>query len=118
MIPKAIGPYSISRCVEGKKIYFISGQLGIDPNTGQLEDGVENQTRKAMENIKAIVEDLGLGMNNIAKTTIFIVNSEDFAKVNEIYSKYFQEPYPARTTVIVKALPKNALVEIESIAYL
>jgi len=116
MLPKAIGPYSLFRFSEARRMLFISGQLGIDTESGQLATGIEQQTRRVMENIKAILEANGLSMGDIIKTTIFLTNVEDFPKVNEIYSTYLPEPFPARTTVIVKALPKNALVEIEAIA--
>ncbi|MDI6851315.1 MAG: Rid family detoxifying hydrolase [bacterium] len=118
MGPKAIGPYSLVRRGECKSLFFISGQLGINPDSGELEEGLEAQTKRALENLKSILESSGLSMNNVIKTTIFLINSEDFSKVNEIYSTFFTEPYPARSTIFVKALPKNALIEIEAIACL
>jgi len=116
MLPKAIGPYSLYRVQEGKALIFLSGQLGIDPETGNLEEGIERQTRRAMENVLAILKTLNCSAENIVKSTIYLVNPEDFAIVNEIYASYFNPPYPARTTIFVKTLPKNALVEIEVIA--
>lgn len=118
MGPKAIGPYSLIRGAECGKLFFISGQLGINPETGELEEGIEAQARRVMENLKSILESYGLSMNNVIKTTIFLINPEDFSKVNEIYAGFFSEPYPARSTIFVKALPKNALIEIEAIAFL
>ncbi len=116
MLPKAIGPYSLYRLVDKGSIIFLSGQLGINPETGELEVGIEEQTKRALMNIKAILESIGLTMDKVVKSTIFLINPEDFPKVNEIYGSFFKEPYPARTTIFVKALPKNALVEIEVIA--
>lgn len=113
--PKPIGPYS--QAIEFDKFIFLSGQIGIDPEKGELKEGIEEQTKQVLENIKNILESKGLSMDNILKTTIFLKNIEDFQKVNEIYSNYFKEPYPARTTISVKELPKNALIEIEVIAH-
>ncbi len=113
--PKPIGPYS--QGIEFDKFIFLSGQIGIDPEKGELKERIEEQTKQIFENIKNILESKGLSMDNILKTTIFLKNIEDFQKVNEIYSNYFKEPYPARTTVVVKELPKNALIEIEVIAH-
>ncbi|MEO0242005.1 MAG: Rid family detoxifying hydrolase [candidate division WOR-3 bacterium] len=118
MLPKAIGPYSLLRQVSGRDVIFLSGQLGINPETGELEDGLEKQTIRALENIKAILGSVNLSIDNVVKTTIYLVNPEDFSTVNEVYGKYFKEPYPARTTIFVKALPKNALIEIDAIAVL
>lgn len=113
--PKPIGPYS--QAIEFDKFIFLSGQIGIDPEKGELKEGIEEQTKQTLENIKNILESEGLSMDNIIKVTIFLKNMEDFQKVNEIYSNYFKEPYPARSTVSVKELPKNALIEIEVIAH-
>lgn len=118
MLPKALGPYNLHRRVTGKDIIFLSGQLGINPETNELENGIEGQTIRALENIKAILSSMNLSLDNVVKTTIYLTNPEDFATVNDIYGKFFKEPYPARTTIFVKALPKNALVEIEAIACL
>ncbi|MGB9823549.1 MAG: RidA family protein [Candidatus Hydrothermia bacterium] len=116
MLPKAIGPYSLLREGVGKNLVFLSGQLGINPENGELETGIEGQTRRAIDNVSEILKSIGLSLDNVIKTTIYLVNPEDFSKVNEIYGELFKEPYPARTTIFVKALPKNALVEIEVIA--
>lgn len=113
--PLPIGPYS--QGIEYGNLIFVSGQIGIDPETGNLKEGIEEQTKQALENIKNILESYNLSMENVLKVTIFLKNIEDFQKVNEIYSSYFKEPFPARSTVFVKELPKGALVEIEVIAY-
>lgn len=112
--PKAIGPYS--QAIETEEFVFLAGQIGIVPSSGKLVEGIENQTRQAMENIKAILSELNLDFTNVVKTTIFLADLGDFSKVNEIYSSYLTPPYPARSTVAVKELPKGALVEIEVIA--
>lgn len=113
--PKAIGPYS--QAVKYENLIFISGQIAIDPNTQEFIVGdIETQTKRVMENIKAILEEAGLNLNHIIKTTIYLKNLEDFDKVNKIYGEYFTEYKPARATVEVSNLPKGALVEIEAIA--
>lgn len=112
--PKAIGPYSAYR-VCGDLI-FISGQLPINPTDGKLVDGIEAQTKRSLENISAVLSELGLGFENIVKTTVFLSNIGNFTKMNEIYGGYFKEPYPARSAFAVKDLPKGAMVEIEVIA--
>jgi len=112
---KAIGPYSPA--IKIGNFVFISGQLGIDPQTGELKQTLEEQTEQALNNIVEILKVLNLTTDNIVKTTIFITDMEHFQKVNEIYSKFFKEPYPSRSTVAVKQLPRNALIEIEAIAY-
>lgn len=112
--PAAIGPYS--QAIEAGAFLFLSGQIGINPETGELQEGVEAQARQIMENIRAVLEAAGLSFDHVVKTTIYLADIADFAKVNEIYGSYFREPYPARSTVAVAALPKGALVEIEVIA--
>ena len=113
--PKAIGPYS--QAVKYENLLFISGQIAIDPKTQEFIGGdVEEQTERVMENIKAILEEAGLDFNHVIKTTIYLKNIQDFEKVNGVYGKYFTEHKPARATVEVSNLPKNALVEIEVIA--
>jgi 2-iminobutanoate/2-iminopropanoate deaminase len=114
-IPGALGPYRVA--VPFENFLFLSGQIGIDPSTGELVDGtIEGQTHQIMVNIKAILEAEGVGFNQIVKTTIFLVNIENFGVVNQIYGGYFEKAFPARSTIGVKALPKGALVEIEVIA--
>jgi 2-iminobutanoate/2-iminopropanoate deaminase len=112
--PKAIGSYSPA-LLAGETLYC-SGQLGMDPVTGELAVGVQAQTERAILNLKALLSAAGMYVSNVVKTTIYLTNIADFAVVNEAYSAAFSAPYPARATVQVAALPKGALVEIEAIA--
>jgi len=113
--PSAIGPYS--QAVDKDGFIFVSGQLPIDENTGEFAgDDIASQARQSMENIKYILEEAGLEMKDISKTTILLKDLEDFVTVNEIYGEYFTVPYPARATYEVARLPKDALIEIEAIA--
>jgi 2-iminobutanoate/2-iminopropanoate deaminase len=112
--PAAIGPYSPA-IVAGGTLYC-SGQLGIDPTSGELESGVRAQAERSILNLKALLAAAGLGLGDVAKTTIFLADMADFAAVNEVYASHFSAPYPARSTVQVAALPKGGLVEIEAIA--
>ena len=113
--PSAIGPYS--QAVDKDGFIYVSGQLPIDENTGEFAgENIEDQAKQSLENTKYILEEAGLDMKNIIKTTILLKNIEDFAKVNEIYAQYFEAPFPARATYEVARLPKDALIEIESIA--
>ncbi|USB33744.1 RidA family protein [Paenibacillus sp. YPG26] len=112
--PGAIGPYS--QGVEIGNLIYTSGQLGLDPVSGELAEGVEKQTVQALRNVQAILEEAGSGLDQVIKTTVFVKDLADFTKVNEIYSTFFTEPYPARSTVEVARLPKDGLVEIEVIA--
>ncbi|BAW68471.1 RidA family protein [Helicobacter pylori] len=115
LAPKAIGPYS--QAIATNDLVFISGQLGIDASTGEFKGAdIHSQTTQSMENIKAILKEVGLGMDSVVKTTILLKSLDDFSVVNEIYGSYFKEPYPARATFQVAKLPKDALVEIEAIA--
>nr|WP_096478938.1 RidA family protein [Helicobacter pylori] len=115
LAPKAIGPYS--QAIATNNLVFISGQLGIDASTGEFKGAdIHSQTTQSMENIKAILKEVGLGMDSVVKTTILLKSLDDFSVVNEIYGSYFKEPYPARATFQVAKLPKDALVEIEAIA--
>ncbi len=112
--PAAIGPYSQAVCVG--EMVFLSGQLAIDPASGNLvEGGIEAQTEQALKNIEAILAEAGLTMDNVIKTTVFLADINDFTAMNEIYAKHFNGDYPARSAVQVAALPKGALVEIECI---
>ncbi len=114
--PAAIGPYS-QAIDSGAGIIFVSGQLPIDPATGAFpEGGVKEQTRQSLTNAKAILEAAGLSLANVVKTTVFLADMGDFAAMNEVYAEFFSEPFPARSAVAVKTLPKNALVEVECIA--
>jgi len=115
--PKAIGPYS--QAVLAGNTLFISGQIPLDPTTGiMVSDQIEEQTVRVLENLKAIVEASHSTMANIVKTTILLADMNDFSKVNEIYSRYFNEPFPARATFEVSRLPRDAKVEIEAVAVL
>lgn len=116
LAPKAIGPYSQAVMVDG--FLYTSGQLGIVPETGEfVEGGIEAQTERALENLKAILKAADMDFNNVVKTTVFVTNIGDFAKINEIYGRYFKDYPPARSFVEVKSLPKGALIEIEMIAH-
>ena len=115
--PAAIGPYS--QAIQVGNIVYTSGQIPVDPATGQfVEGGIKEQTRQSLLNVKAILEEAGLTMNNVIKTTVFMADMADFADMNAVYATFFAEPYPARSAVAAKALPKGALVEIEVIASL
>lgn len=112
--PQAIGPYS--QAITANGFLFISGQLGVTP-TGEFAGAdVKSQAQRSLQNLQAILSEAGLGFENVVKTTIFLADIADFAAVNEIYAEFFKEPYPARSTVAVKTLPKGGLVEIELIA--
>ena len=114
--PAAIGPYS-QAIDSGAGIVFVSGQLPIDPASGAFpEGGIKEQTRQSLTNAKAILEAAGLGLNNVVKTTVFLADMGDFGAMNEVYAQFFSEPFPARSAVAVKTLPKGALVEVECIA--
>ena len=116
MAPAAIGPYS-QAIDSGAGIVFVSGQLPIDPATGAFpEGGIKEQTRQSLANAKAILEAAGLGLGNVVKTTVFLADMGDFAAMNEVYAQFFTAPFPARSAVAVKTLPKGAMVEIECIA--
>ena len=113
--PGAIGHYS--QAIQAGDFVYTSGQLGLDPQTGAFpEGGIKEQARQSLNNVKAILEEAGLSMANVVKTTVFLANMEDFAEMNSVYAEFFIEPYPARSAVAVKTLPKNALVEIEVVA--
>lgn len=112
--PGAIGPYS--QGVQIGDLIFTSGQLGLNPTTGQFPISVEEQTDQSLRNVQAILEAAGSGLDQVIKTTVFLKDMNDFAKVNEVYSSFFSEPYPARSAVEVARLPKDGLVEIEVIA--
>ena len=114
--PGAIGPYS-QAIDTGCGLVFVSGQLPIDPATGAFPaGGVKEQTCQSLTNAKAILDATGLGLRNVVKTTVFLADMADFAAMNEVYAQFFEAPFPARSAVAVKTLPKNALVEIECIA--
>lgn len=111
--PAAIGPYS--QAIEAGNLLFVSGQIGINPETGEVVAGIEAQTKQVMENLKQIVNQAGTNFSQVAKFTIYLSSMDDFATVNEIYGSYLTKPYPARATVEVSRLPKDVLVEIDAI---
>jgi len=113
--PAAIGPYS--QAVETNGTVYVSGQLPIDPSTGSFaEGGIKELATQSLTNIKHILAQAGLTMDNVVKTSVFLADMADFAEMNEVYAQFFSAPYPARSAVAVKTLPKNARVEIECIA--
>ena len=112
--PAAIGPYSQGIAADG--FLFCSGQLGLDPKTGELAEGVEAQAERAMRNLAAVLDADGLTMADVVKTTIFLVDIDDFAVVNSVYARHVPDPPPARSTFAVAALPRGGRVEIEAIA--
>jgi len=111
--PSPIGPYS--QAVDAGAVYC-SGQVGMDPSTGNLEGGIVAQTKRAISNLEAVLGAAGLGLKDVAKTTVFMVDLSEFSKMNEEYQKRFPSPFPARSTVQVAALPRGARVEIEAVA--
>ncbi|MEK4508627.1 RidA family protein [Paenibacillus anaericanus] len=112
--PGAIGPYS--QGMQIGELVFTSGQLGLIPESGQFAEGVEAQTAQSLNNVKAILEAAGSGLDKVVKTTVYLKDMNDFAKVNAVYGTFFAQPYPARSAVEVARLPKDGLVEIEVIA--
>ena len=113
--PKAIGPYS--QAVRAGQLLFVSGQVPLDPATGQIVDGdIAAQTRRVFDNLGAVLNAGGRSFGDVVRTTVFLADMNDFAAVNEVYGRYFSEPYPARATVQVARLPKDARVEIDVIA--
>ena len=113
--PAAIGPYS--QAIRVGNLIFTSGQIPIDPATGSfVEGGIKEQTRQSLLNVKAILNEAGTTMDHVIKTTVFMADMNEFAEMNSVYSEFFNTPYPARSAVAVKTLPKGALVEIEVIA--
>lgn len=113
--PAAIGPYS--QAIEANGMVFVSGQLPVDPATGEFaKGGIKELTRQSLTNMKNILTEAGLTMDNVVKTTVFLADMADFAAMNEVYASFFEGVAPARSAVAVKTLPKNALVEIECIA--
>lgn len=113
--PGAIGPYS--QAIRTGNLIFVSGQLPVDPSTGNFaEGGIKELTRQSLENIKAILEAEGTDMAHVVKTTVFLADMADFTEMNEVYATFFTTPFPARSAVAIKTLPKNARVEIECVA--
>ncbi len=115
--PKAIGPYSQAVQVDAGKMTFFSGQIPLDPKTGEMIQGdVVAQTERVMENLKAVLQAAGLDFSHVVRCTIFLADMNDFARVNEVYGRYFKESPPSRATVQVAALPRGSRVEIDAIA--
>lgn len=112
--PAAIGPYS--QAIDLGNMVFISGQIPVNPATGEIPEGIEAQTEQSISNIKAILAEAGLTIDNVVKTTVFLADMNMFGKMNEVYAKAFTSPFPARSAVAVRELPKQVLVEIETIA--
>ena len=112
--PAAIGPYS--QAIRAGGLVFTAGQIGLDPGTGELVDGVVAQAERALRNLTAVLDAAGTSFERVVKTTIFLADMGDFAAVNEAYAAHVSSPYPARSTVAVRELPKGALVEIDAIA--
>ncbi len=113
--PKALGPYSVANYVDD--LVFTAGQLGLDPATNQLAPGgIEAETRQSLTNVKHVLEAAGSSLKHVVKTTVFLRDMADFAKMNAVYAEFFTEDFPARSTVQVAALPMNGAVEIETIA--
>ncbi len=112
--PAAIGPYS--QAIEVNGVIYTSGMIPVIPETGEVVEGIEAQARQALSNVRALLESQGSGMEHIIKTTVFIKNMDDFAKVNEVYASFFKSDFPARSCVEVARLPKDVLIEVEAIA--
>ena len=112
--PGAIGPYS--QAIDAGAFIFISGQIPVNPETGNIPEGITAQTAQSISNIKAILAEAGLSVDNVGKTTVFLADMGDFAAMNAVYAENFTAPFPARSAVAVKELPKQVLVEIEVIA--
>ncbi|MFD1363462.1 RidA family protein [Lentibacillus salinarum] len=113
--PAAIGPYS--QAIQAGDVIYVSGQIGINPETGDIAEGIEDQTKQVMHNLQAILTEAGADFSHVVKFTIYLASMDDFATVNEIYGSYLTKPYPARATVEVSRLPKNVLVEMDAIVY-
>ncbi len=114
LAPKAIGPYS--QAIRTGNAVYLSGQIGLEPGSGQLvKGGIEAEARRVFENLKAVAEASGKGLGDVAKLTIYLTDLAHFTKVNEIMTGYFQEPYPARATVGVASLPRGAQVEVDAV---
>ena len=114
-VPAAIGPYSVA--VSAGDLIFVSGQLGLDKDTGQMvEGGIQAQTRQALTHMNAILESAGTSMQNVVKTTVFLMDMAQFAEMNAVYAEFFTESFPARSAIQVAGLPKGGIVEIEAIA--
>ena len=113
--PKALGPYS--QAIEVNGFVFTSGQIPIDPATDKfVEGGIKEQTRQSLTNVQNVLKEAGIDLSHVVKTTVFLSDMDNFAAMNEVYAEFFVQPFPARSAVAVKTLPKGALVEIECVA--
>jgi|SRR5690625_116742 len=113
--PAAIGPYS--QAIEAGDFIYVSGQIPVEPATGEVVEGIEEQTHQVLKNLKAILTEAGATFSQVVKFTIYLASIDDFATVNEIYGSYLEKPYPARATVEVSRLPKDVLVEMDVVVY-
>lgn len=113
--PAAIGPYS--QAIQAGDFLYVSGQVGINPETGDVSGGIEAQTKQVMENLKAILTEANTSFSDVVKFTIYMQSMDNFATVNEIYGGFLEKPYPARATFEISRLPKDALVEIDAVVY-
>jgi len=113
--PAAIGPYS--QAIQAGDFIYVSGQIGMDPQSGEVVEGLENQTKQVLENLKAILTEAGTDFSQVVKFTIYLKSMDTFTTVNEIYGSYLEKPYPARATVEVSRLPKDVLVEMDVVVY-
>ncbi|MEN1966798.1 RidA family protein [Lentibacillus sp. N15] len=113
--PEAIGPYS--QAIEAGDFVYVSGQIPINPATGEVEQGIEHQTGQVLKNLQAILTEAGTGFSQVVKFTIYLASMDDFATVNEIYGSYLEQPYPARACVEVSRLPKDVRVEMDVVVY-
>lgn len=113
--PQPVGPYS--QVVAAGDFLFLAGQIPLTPQGTMLQGDVEKQTRQVLNNLKAVLKEAGVTMNHVVKTTIFLANLSDFERVNRVYAEYFEQPFPARSTVEASKLPKGATIEIDAIAH-